>query len=82
MGWWRSFNFFYQGWRSVVSRQWLGRWSLGSVEWWSLLFQHALGRETFAPGLVVYNRHDSGTDGLRFFKERLGFEERQVEWLP
>ena len=47
-----------------------------------LLFQHALGREVFAPGLVVYNRHDSGTDGLRFFKERLGFEERPVEWLP
>lgn len=47
-----------------------------------LLFQHALSREMFAPGLVVYNRHDSGTDGLRFFKERLGFEERQVEWLP
>ena len=47
-----------------------------------LLFQHALGRETHTPGLVVYNRHDSGTDGLRFFKERLGFAERAVEWLP
>jgi hypothetical protein len=33
-------------------------------------------------GFVVYNRHDSGTDGLRFFKERLGFRETPVEWLP
>lgn len=34
------------------------------------------------PGVVVYNRHDSGTSGLRWFKERLGFTEQQVEWLP
>lgn len=34
------------------------------------------------PGVVIYNRHDSGTDGLRFFKERLGFEEAAVEWAP
>jgi hypothetical protein len=47
-----------------------------------LLFQYALSRETHTPGLVVYNRHDSGTDGLRWFKERLGFEEREVVWLP
>lgn len=32
-------------------------------------------------GYLVYNRHDSGTDGLRFFKERLGFRETAVEWL-
>lgn len=49
-----------------------------------LLFQHALEREIVADPecLVVYNRHDSGTDGLRFFKERLGFQEMPVEWLP
>jgi hypothetical protein len=29
---------------------------------------------------VFYNRHDSGTDGLRFFKERLGFAPERVEW--
>ena len=46
-----------------------------------LLFAAALEREIeHAPGIVVYNRHDSGTDGLRFFKERLGFEEAPVEW--
>lgn len=49
-----------------------------------LLFEHALEREIAADpeGLVVYNRHDSGTDGLRFFKERLGFQPMPVEWLP
>jgi hypothetical protein len=48
-----------------------------------LLFEHALEREIqYGPGFVVYNRHDSGTDGLRYFKERLGFEEREVRWLP
>jgi hypothetical protein len=49
-----------------------------------LLFEHALRREIAADrdGVVVYNRHDSGTDGLRWFKERLGFREAVVEWLP
>ena len=49
-----------------------------------LLFEHALEREIAADpeALVVYNRHDSGTDGLRWFKERLGFEAVPVEWLP
>lgn len=40
-------------------------------------------RETFAsagPLTVFYNRHDSGTDGLRYFKERLGFAPTRVEW--
>lgn len=47
------------------------------------LFEFALAREIEAgPGMVVYNRHDSGTDGLRWFKERLGFREEPVEWLP
>ena len=47
-----------------------------------LLFAGALEREiAVGPGVCVYNRHDSGTDGLRFFKERLGFEEQEVAWL-
>lgn len=49
-----------------------------------LLFEHALQREIDADPacLMVYNRHDSGTPGLRFFKERLGFQPMPVEWLP
>jgi hypothetical protein len=48
-----------------------------------LLFAGALEQECrVQPGVVVYNRWDSGTDGLRFFKSRLGFSEARVEWLP
>jgi len=32
------------------------------------------------PSIVFYNRHDSGTDGLRYFKERLGFQPERVSW--
>ena len=31
-------------------------------------------------GVIVYNRHDSGSDGLRFYKERVGLSEQHVEW--
>lgn len=32
-------------------------------------------------GVLFYNRHDSGTAGLAFYKERIGFAERDIEWL-
>ena len=49
-----------------------------------LLFEHALRREVAADrdGFVVYNRHDSGQNGLRWWKERVGFREEVVEWAP
>ncbi len=31
-------------------------------------------------GWFYYNRHDSGTEGLRFKKERYGFHQHDVEW--
>ena len=31
--------------------------------------------------VVFYNRHDSGTDGLRYFKERLGLQPERVAWI-
>lgn len=47
-----------------------------------LLWQGMLGAERSEPdGFVVYNRWDSGSDGLRFFKERVGLAETPVEWL-
>lgn len=45
-----------------------------------LLMLHALERAPL-PATVFYNRHDSGTDGLRYFKERLGFQPTRVEWV-
>jgi hypothetical protein len=33
-------------------------------------------------GVVMYHRWDNGTDGLRFYKERVGLRETMVEWLP
>lgn len=33
-------------------------------------------------GSFVYNRADSGTEGLRYFKAKLGFQACRVEWLP
>lgn len=40
--------------------------------------RHTLERS--GPAVAFYNRHDSGTDGLRYFKERLGFQPARVEW--
>lgn len=31
-------------------------------------------------GIGFYNRHDSGTEGLRYFKEKLGFRPARIEW--
>lgn len=46
-----------------------------------LLFQGAMEREhAVGYGWFVYNRWDSGTDGLRYFKEKLGFRAQEVEW--
>lgn len=32
------------------------------------------------PATIYYYRHDSGTAGLRYFKERLGFQPTRVKW--
>jgi hypothetical protein len=42
--------------------------------------QGVIASEARHGGYLVYNRHDSGTDGLRYFKTKLGFEETAVEW--
>lgn len=45
-----------------------------------LLFQGAVERQAELGGFFVYNRWDSGTDGLRYLKEKLGFQPMEVEW--
>ena len=47
-----------------------------------LLFQGVVGAESEQGGYFVYNRHDSGTNGLRYFKDKLGFEPMEVVWAP
>jgi hypothetical protein len=46
-----------------------------------LLFQGVIEDQAGYSGVLYYNRFDSGTEGLRFFKSRLGFYEGDVAWL-
>lgn len=45
-----------------------------------LLWAGMLASEPPEDGYLVYNRHDSGTPGLRFYKERVGLESTPVRW--
>ena len=45
-----------------------------------LLFLKMLERQYRHGGTVFYNLWNSGSEGLRFFKTRLGLEEGNVEW--
>lgn len=45
-----------------------------------LLMQGTIAQELAWETFLVYNRWDSGTDGLRYYKTRCGFEEREVRW--
>lgn len=46
-----------------------------------LLVTEAIRAQTDLGGTLFYNLHSSGTDGLRYFKERLGFAPTEVAWL-
>lgn len=45
-----------------------------------LLAQGVIEAQIGQGGFLYYNRHDSGTTGLVFYKERLGFHAADVEW--
>ena len=45
-----------------------------------LLTQGAIDKQSHLGGYLVYNRHDSGTEGLRYFKTKLGFRPMEVAW--
>lgn len=45
-----------------------------------LLVSGVIEAQASLGGTCFYNLHASGTDGLRFFKERLGFAPSDVEW--
>lgn len=45
-----------------------------------LLAAGMIDAEAGAGGWFYYNRHDSGTDGLVYYKERIGFRAEDIEW--
>ena len=47
-----------------------------------LLMQGLIDDQAPAGGTLFYNRHDSGTDGLRYYKTRCGFRPADVTWAP
>lgn len=59
----------------------LGHAAALAAEVMYLLARGTVEAQTPHGGMLVYNLHDSGTDGLRFFKERLGLAPTEVEWL-
>lgn len=46
-----------------------------------LLFHGVVEDQAGYPGVLYYNTWGSGTDGLRFYKERVGFSPGSVEWI-
>jgi sirohydrochlorin ferrochelatase len=46
-----------------------------------LLFAGVVADQAGQGGWFYYNRHDSGTDGLVYYKERQGFRSEAVEWV-
>lgn len=46
-----------------------------------LLAAGTIAEQTPLGGTLFYNLHSSGTDGLRWFKERIGLAQENVEWV-
>lgn len=46
-----------------------------------LLFAGIVEDQAGRSGYFFYNRFDSGTEGLRFYKTRVGFEPADIEWV-
>lgn len=47
-----------------------------------LLFGGMIAEQTHLGGVLYYNRWDSGQDGLRYYKSKIGFSEGGVRWEP
>jgi hypothetical protein len=46
-----------------------------------LLMAGTIAEHAGTGGFWFYNRHDSGTDGLVFYKERIGFQATDIGWV-
>lgn len=62
----------------------LGHWDMLEDGIMYLLMREVVFAETelSSPIVLYYNRYDSGTDGLRFYKDRIGLAETDIEWMP
>lgn len=76
-----AYSFIYRAGDLALVSQILGHADYLKDEVMYLLLEGVVDHESGPDGgLLVYNRYDSGTDGLRFFKDRCGFERTRVEW--
>ena len=46
-----------------------------------LLFSGMVEKQAHLGGWLYYNLWDSGQDGLRYYKEKVGFREGDVRWV-
>lgn len=77
----RAYLWLYRSGELALVSQILGHGSHLRNDVMYLLWSGMLNAEAEHGGFVVYNRHDSGTDGLRYYKERVGLKPRKVQWL-
>lgn len=78
----RSYLWIYRSGELALVSQILGHGDYLRDDIMYLLWQGMLEHEIPLGGYVVYNRHDSGTDGLRYYKEKVGLRATRVEWTP
>lgn len=58
----------------------LGHWNHLRDDIMYLLAAGTIEAQAGQGGWFYYNRHDSGTDGLRYYKERVGFAPADIAW--
>lgn len=75
-----AYSWVYRAGDLALVSQILGHADFLADEVMYLLVQGVVAAESPLGGHLVYNRYDSGTEGLRFFKDRCGFKRTEVEW--
>lgn len=75
-----AYTWIYRAGELALVSQILGHAEYLRDEMMWLLWAGMIERELTEPGFAVYNRHDSGTDGLRWWKEHVGLHETHVAW--
>jgi len=78
----RAYLWIYRSGELALVSQILGHGNHLASDVMYLLWQGMLEQEIPLGGTVVYNRHDSGSEGLRYYKERVGLQGMRVKWMP